>query len=424
MIVLVSVIACIHFEFGVSSPVLDTRGSHTLTTGGPAGEGKRFAKAAAVAADAKPKTAVFWHVANSDSVVMDALQEMKTYALPYADVVHFSVHPPTSPEMVAAIRKSEKFQEVPLDADKFPAKATRSYYEFPTLSALHEYCAAHPADFVAYVHTKTNGHSRRDMLQKVFPLGFPPLDNTKANSTGAGVPEPIKNSCLGELKRGRNACGVNPQREMTNEYRYHGTWKPASWCHFSGNFWWARCDYVNTLNHPWNADASQELILEHPSGFGGLGRPGSPGNHVHRDSRAWGRYFCEWWLLNDVKLDVITNMSSPARDADAIKRWSHGYEPDAAGVWHRAHLVPMAAASKCSIHGNEAFEQQGCVTPAAKRLAETFGRADIWEWPATCPGDLQHNSYWDAFAAAEKAGTSCGRARHNIKVACADPLRL
>ena len=129
------------------------------------------------------------------------------------------------------------------------------------------------------------------MLQKVFPLGFSPLDNSKANSTGAGVPEPIKNRCLGELKCGRNACGVNPQREMTNEYRWHVKWKPASWCHFSGNFWSVRCDYVNTLNHPWNADASQELMLEHPSGFGG--RQGSRGDHIHRDSRAWGRYFCE-----------------------------------------------------------------------------------------------------------------------------------
>ena len=31
-----------------------------------------------------------------------------------------------------------------------------------------------------------------------------------------------------------------------------------TWCHFSGNFWWARCDHVRTLNPPF----SEELLSE------------------------------------------------------------------------------------------------------------------------------------------------------------------
>ena len=144
------------------------------------------------------------------------------------------------------------------------------------------------------------------------------------------------------------------------------------------------------------------------------------GNHDQRDSRALGRYFAEWWLLNDVKLDVLKKEVLPSFQGspDVLKQWIAGYVPDANGVWRRAHLVNETASHplhkdkwRCAREAKEAFRTTGnwCVTDAARTLAVKWGEAYIWEWPATCPGAalLKTREFWDSFAAAETNGVTC-----------------
>ena len=204
------------------------------------------------------KRVLFWHVANTDKVVLRALEELKESAAMYVDEVQYSAHPPTSPGMLEVLRKEDWLAEVPQDRQRFPDETKRSYYEFPTLSALHEHCTDFPTDFVAYAHTKSKDTQRRESTLKLFP-------------DFSVFPHGIDDTCVGELKKGRAACGINPKREQANgdsKRKRDKYLSKASWCHFSGNFWWARCDYVQKLNHPWHAAASDELAWEHPSGFG------------------------------------------------------------------------------------------------------------------------------------------------------------
>lgn len=344
------------------------------------------------------KRVLFWHVANNDAVVSHALEELKAAASLYSAEVKYSAHPPTSPAMLTVLRGQNWLTEIPLDRQRFPDDATRSYYEFPTLSAVHEHCTESPTDFVAYVHTKTDATKRRDYMSKIFP---------RFEGSVLG------NTCIGELERGKAACGVNLHGAKANgDERHHG----ASWCHFSGNFFWARCDYVSKLNHPWHTEASAELWWEHPSGFGGL--DSGRGYRNHRDTRAFGRYFAEWWLLNDVNIDVLINETSPKRaQMSHLRRWLAGYEPDSAGVWRRAHIVNDTRTKglrrhlhgKCSADPERAFKTTGtwCVTQAARRLADHYslqhpnrGNDYIWRWPTTCPGALLFDSIGDGFTSA------------------------
>jgi len=112
--------------------------------------------------------------------------------------------------------------------------------EAATSSAMHEYCiretAAGRTAFVLYLHSKGGGWSRttqpqdnpiaawREMLN-TFNIEFPSL-------------------CLRALIDGYSTCGANLQ-------------SPA---HYSGNFFWARCDHVAALSplrnrfDPWEVE--------------------------------------------------------------------------------------------------------------------------------------------------------------------------
>lgn len=350
------------------------------------------------------KRVVFWHVANNDVVVSQALEELKAAASLYAADVKYSAHPPTSPAILNVLRGEDWLTEIPLDRQRFPDDATRSYYEFPTLSAVHEHCTEFPEDFVAYVHTKSDEKKRRDYMSKIFPLYA-----TYHPRNSARHLLPMGNSCVDALERGRAACGVNPRQAKALKIKERG----ASWCHFSGNFWWARCDYVKKLNHPWHSEASAELWWENPSGFGAYGKGHS--RHQHRDTRAFGRYFAEWWLLNDIKLNVLKKETSSKRNQGNLSRWLAAYAPDSAGVWRRPHVVndtfPVGKpVEECWTDADTAFNTTGnwCVTQAARRLARKLGKEAVWQWPATCPGALLFESYWGGFASAENFGFSTG----------------
>ena len=101
--------------------------------------------------------------------------------------------------------------------------------EVPTINALHNYCKAEKAAnrkaLVFYIHNKggccsksSNGpvSNWRDLMN-TWILEFPSI-------------------CLRALMKGYNACGINYQA-----------------AHYSGNFWWANCDYVADI--PALADA-------------------------------------------------------------------------------------------------------------------------------------------------------------------------
>ena len=94
-------------------------------------------------------------------------------------------------------------------------------YEFLTLKHLHQYAYEHPESLILYLHTKgcsvdpermkTGRDWRRYMLHFV-------VDRYK--------------ECLDALETS-DVCGVD--------------WRQSPRAHFSGNFWWARADYLTTL---------------------------------------------------------------------------------------------------------------------------------------------------------------------------------
>ena len=154
----------------------------------------------------------------------------------------------------------------------------REYWEAPTLLRLHEHCTANPDDFVAYGHTKTN-------------------DQARTQYTDFLLAESTNRRCMDAMNNGSAACGVNPYtpthgpcaqntlgRQMTPWSDRGGC--GATYCHFSGNFWWARCDYVRTLNPPWSEVELSAAERIGPPFFGWWG-----------DIRPHGRYFWEWWCV-------------------------------------------------------------------------------------------------------------------------------
>lgn len=317
---------------------------------------------------------VFWHVSNTDEVVDDQLEEMKEKALKIAHVVKWLAYPPTSQKALAKLRSmpSSSFQEVSVPA-RFKSRE-RSFFEFPTLVMLHQHCIEHPLDYVAYAHTKTQRNARRTMMRQLF-----------------GKPHCID----GCLDRGKAACGVNLKQAHGGPRGF-----PSTWCHFSGNFWWATCAYIKTLNSPWADSLSEELILQNPTGFKGESDKKQKGwknlkkeekhiLHNHHDSRAFGRYFAEWWLLNDVRYDVIKSF------AGVTAGWLAAYEPDNNQVIRRSHIVKIRSPEQCfTLPADQAIANHTCATDAARRLAAIHGAEAIWHWPKTCPvsvgyGDLE-----------------------------------
>lgn len=97
--------------------------------------------------------------------------------------------------------------------------------EFPTLQQLIDHCKENPFDNVLYIHTK--GVSA-------------PLQNKEAIDDWRKYMLYFVvnnfNMCLEKLKS-YHVCGVD--------------WVESPVKHFSGNFWWARASYINTLPLDW-----------------------------------------------------------------------------------------------------------------------------------------------------------------------------
>jgi hypothetical protein len=89
-----------------------------------------------------------------------------------------------------------------------------------TLSKLYEFCSSNPTYKVLYLHMKggTNNELHNINSRKV-------LDAYTLNT-----------GCIPALDKGFDTCGFRLS--------------PLPYIHYSGNFWWARCEYVSSLADP------------------------------------------------------------------------------------------------------------------------------------------------------------------------------
>lgn len=103
-------------------------------------------------------------------------------------------------------------------------------YEFPTLERLQRFCQEHVGGRVWYMHNKGSTYSKsefrffavwawRKMLEHYLLHSFP--------------------SCLSQLDAGYDTCGANYVEALQGDGVFRNF--------YSGNFWSARCDYVQRL---------------------------------------------------------------------------------------------------------------------------------------------------------------------------------
>ena len=135
----------------------------------------------------------------------------------------------------------------------------KSVDETLTLSYLYDFCVANPHSKVLYFHDKGSYNYRGE---NVFFRQF--LDCYVLNP-----------QCIDALEDGFDTCG----------------WRlsPIPSPHYSGNFWWARCDYVRKLVHPGS------MVLNNT--FAELSKGLSEGIASH------ARYFAEAWIASHPRVN-------------------------------------------------------------------------------------------------------------------------
>ena len=148
------------------------------------------------------------------------------------------------------LRNTGLIHELP--PTQFEMKDDEEYFEFPTLTEIHQFCQK-PENIdaeVFYIHSKTRDDLRNEMED--YLLGKTCVE------------------CLSD--ESKMACGPN---HIIGFY----------WEHFSGNFWMSRCSHVANLNFPFGQGIlDEENEGHHPAVFA---------------VPPYGRYFAEYWLLND-----------------------------------------------------------------------------------------------------------------------------
>jgi len=167
----------------------------------------------------------------------------------------------------------EKIQEIL--ADDFWDRQGHTY-EFPTLEGLWNFCRAEymraraPNNFVLYMHSKGSTKYKREWNE-----------DSKWRRTMQQFVLHRYTDCVEHLRNGFSTCGA------LLEKRSEG----ATWPHYRGNFWWARCDYIKQLQDP----RPQDYQLYN------RGNPFKP--------KPSGRFLSEWWLLGSNALDATLETS-------------------------------------------------------------------------------------------------------------------
>jgi len=310
------------------------------------------------------RSVVFWHVANSDQVVLDQLEQL--LQTPFAGAVKFvargcdSPRARPSPSMLRKLRATPGLEEVPRH-EIFACG--REYFEMPTLWALHEHCQAHPKDFVAYIHTKRDASKRHYMMDRLLQ----------------------SRACIdGCLAAGKVACGANLHAAADGPCPGSSHSEPGSdcaWCHFSGNFWWARCDYVATLNPPWDDQLLDEVNL-HRKWKGWWG-----------DVRPYGRFFAEWWLLNDVQARHRKGAGSVVMDYDTSTITG---PRGRTSFLRQAHLVqPLGCPSNGTYWGSDLQAERKLTAAALGALKRQRMHPQEMHWKGLCPASLGYANLED-----------------------------
>jgi hypothetical protein len=97
--------------------------------------------------------------------------------------------------------------------------------ETRTLKWVSDYSLNNPGDYILYFHTKNVANQSPATEDWRRYMEYFVVENWK--------------DCIAKLEEGYDCCGV-----MWNTDTPIGMYP-----HFSGNFWWAKTDYINTLNH-------------------------------------------------------------------------------------------------------------------------------------------------------------------------------
>lgn len=252
-----------------------------------------------------PRAVLWWHVHGNDSVVLAQLEEITTSAAYLSGVggarlegkkssmsplrVQYVLAecpaPRLSPGTVARLRATPRLRGVARPT-AMPCRGGRRDWEFPTLVRLHRHCRRHPRDLVGYVHTKSDALWRRSMQRVVLGRA---------------------QECAACIAAGGWVCGNRfaPGREQPcPAEELHPSSPPGTtlttWCHFSGNMWWAACAHVAALRPPLTTrilreqDAEQEAAPTTPS----AGNRSGPVQHGWLDTVPYGRFYAEYWIMN------------------------------------------------------------------------------------------------------------------------------
>lgn len=110
--------------------------------------------------------------------------------------------------------------------DVIPSRSPLSEFEFSTLDLIIAYCLENRNSNILYLHTKGVSTSKNICIEEWRQYML------YANLKNIALRERI----LSEY----SACGVDLVPEPT--------------LHFSGNFWWATAEHINTLKHPKNVE--------------------------------------------------------------------------------------------------------------------------------------------------------------------------
>ncbi len=161
--------------------------------------------------------------------------------------------------------------------------------ELQTLHLLYKFCQSNPTSKVLYFHNKGSYHYNTENQNFVELLNCYVLNP----------------HCI-EALDDHDTCG----------------WRisPKPYPHYSGNFWWARCDYVRKLIDPAAAVNNRTFI--------------EAANHMNDCIGIIGRHFAETWIGTGPALHPADCMNSTI---------------DSSYVW--GYKVPAAAKAFCPMHG-------------------------------------------------------------------------